>query len=194
MKLNRRCGMTADPISQFWAVMYIVVMVPFVFMPFIRAANETMVCLTQWRFIVGHDDYISRSCLCWAQKANWMAVFSSCGQSPVWPCISAYAHSRVTGWGHDLSAFVYERQTAQACKITYFMQLVVFCSEKIRVFQLCVLYSSICCSKKTQNYAFINVTLVFCHQLIQISVLIKQCYAWNMTLVTKGLFINITNV
>lgn len=57
-----------------------------------------------------------------------MAVFSSCGQSPVWPCISAYAHSRVTGWGHDLSAFVYERQTAQACKITYFMQLVVCCT------------------------------------------------------------------
>lgn len=57
-----------------------------------------------------------------------MAVFSSCGQSPVWPCISAYAHSRVTGLGHDLSAFVYETQTAQACKITYFMQLVVCCT------------------------------------------------------------------
>lgn len=84
--------------------------------------------LTHWHFIVGHDDYISSVCLCRAHKANWMAVFSSCGQSPVWPCISAYAHSRVTGWGHDLSAFVYERQTAQACKITYFMQLVLCCT------------------------------------------------------------------
>lgn len=62
---------------------------------------------------------------CGAQEANWRAVLSSCGQSPAWPCVSAYAHSRVTGWGHDLSAFVYERQTARACKITYFVQLVV---------------------------------------------------------------------
>ncbi len=84
--------------------------------------------LTHWHFIVGHDDYISTLCLCRPHQANCMSVFSSCGQSPVWPCISAYAHSRVTGWGHDLSAFVYERQTAQACKITYFMQLVLCCT------------------------------------------------------------------
>lgn len=100
----------------------------FIEAPFIRPANEKGSRLTHWHFIVGHDDYISSLCTCWAHKANWMAVFSSCGQSPAWPCISAYAHSRVTGWGHDLSAFVYEKQTAQACKITYFMQLVVCCT------------------------------------------------------------------